>query len=326
VDKKVVEYTYRNLDVLKRQLENSSESDPRRAELEARIAELEADANEKERKLSEHSKNAEALRLKKQHSQPLAGASAAPLNRKNKRKFKAHEKCRAPYHLKVQNVVSKAKMSFQVDVSQLRWLKKAKYVAPRFPAPSGIGLEPRVSWTHYASREFGCAGARSPEAALYAAYRHALHLALSHGEELQLLNFGVVNLTGSSNQGHSIDMKRFAEMARCVKGWKTTYERTKIDMIRVKEDVSNGSAKKGIASNTSPTGRVCTVGFSSYKEFYEFQSGPYRLWADIAARCAVAEGENSGSARQRVKMTKKRSRQQRRPFCPCGCTHAFAVS
>jgi TATA-box binding protein (TBP) (component of TFIID and TFIIIB) len=308
IDKKEMEYRYRMADALRREariLETArtpaptsgvigpvtaaaaSEIDARIAELRRRADLLDAQNSVKEVKLMERSQATKELRAKKQEQRPLAGAAAAPLNQRNKRKFKVHDTNNAVYSLKVQNVVSKSKVNCDFPIDFLRWTEKAKYVEQRFPAPNVVSYDPLVGITHYASGETGCAGARSELASLWAHLQYAARQALHTNSEMSTSNYGMVNITSSSGHGIKVDLKKLKGIIDVLPGLSATYNRTVIDMVSAKEKVPINSARKGVASNFYPSSKTCIVGFSSIGEFELKKDTVYRVFDDAIRRCEI---------------------------------------
>lgn len=304
IDKKLTEHRYRLVDVHRREIETLRRrlADPaataaavdaardRIQKLEAEVHSLSKQNQIDEKRLIQNSKTAQATRTQKRKQRSAAGSTGFAINQKNKKKFKVHENHNnQPYPPTVQNVVSKAKIPFRVVVAVIRWMVKGKYIEQRFPAPSVNMHMPRASITHYASGEIGCVGARSEAASIFAVNEYACIIALQHNEEMQVINFGIVNLTASAGYHHMTDLKQYHGVFGHLEHLTSTYDRTVIDIHRGKEKIPAAANKKGVAINTCPTGRVCYVGLGSPQEFELARETLFLVAQDIAASCAIQD-------------------------------------
>ena len=133
-------------------------------------------------------------------------------------------------------------------------------------------------------------------------------VALEHGEELQVFNFGIVNLTASADYQKMLNLKKYHEIYGHLDSQTSTYERTIIDIHRGKEKIPAAAIKRGLAINTCPTGRTCYVGISSPEEFELCRRTIFKVAEDIALRHCVMTGfeDDAHVAREEGSAQKRR--------------------
>lgn len=211
-------------------------------------------------------------------------AKPVALNKKDKKRRRSWTKTSEPYPLSVQNVVSKGAYSETPPVEWLKGLMFSSYVPQEFPS-SSVNLKfPRSCVSKYNTRQTGCAGASSDYAGMLALTLVAARHTRTLGRVVQLQEFAPCNFTTSADIGVPIDLIKLKDyiFEHFEDEIEPKYLPGVINMLQLKNRPKNpdgtpaplpvpsssGKATKGKktkssspATNISPSGRLCIVGF-----------------------------------------------------------------
>jgi TATA-box binding protein (TBP) (component of TFIID and TFIIIB) len=226
----------------------------------------------------------------------LGQAKPAALNKKDKNRKRSWKKTDQPYDLTPQNVVSKGAFD---HIPPIEWSDSYScYIKQSFPAATMNLKYPRCSVSKYNTKQAGCAGAPSDHACMIALHLTAFHHARQLGRSVQLQEFGPVNFTTSACVGVPINLLALEEYLNATfPEIATKYSPGVIDMLQLKY-------KSGVATNISPSGALCSVGFLSrdaISEHRDTHHAPIVAWARANAAAAATKNDSEQPKAKRVK-------------------------